>query len=104
MVSSASLQGGSSPESFLPAEVTLPAFTIPRSGLPHPASREITQVKKFLGIVHSRLSGKEPCRHGIQKQQLGPRNLDHGPGSNLLGGRANRKCGVWWWVRMKPQG
>lgn len=73
MVSSASLQGGSSPESFLPAEVTLPAFTIPRSGLPHPASREITQVKKFLGIVHSRLSGKEPCRHGIQKQQLGPR-------------------------------
>ena len=31
-----------------------------------------------------------------------PGNLDHGPGSNLLGGRANRKCGVWWWVRMKP--
>lgn len=72
MVSSASLQGGSSTESFLPAEVTLPAFPIPRSGLPHPASREITQVKKFLGIVHSRLLGKGPCRHGIQKQQLGP--------------------------------
>lgn len=56
--------GGSLNESFLPAEATRPAhgsFTIPRSGLPHPASREITQATTSLGIVHRRLWEKDPA-------------------------------------------